>query len=171
MLSQKLRMIKKGLLMEFEEQIEQLAQKIESMKDGIETEEATKTAFILPFISQVLGYDIFNPSEVIPEFTADVGIKKGEKIDYALMHDGSVQIIIECKRIGSSLSLENASQLYRYFAVTNARIGVLTNGQIWNLYMDIDEPNKMDSKPFLVLDLLDIDETEGYTCTSRMPLF
>ena len=131
--------------MEFEESLNQVAAKVRDLKDGIETEEATKNAFIMPFIGQVLGYDVFNPTEVVPEFTADVGVKKGEKVDYALVHDGQVQILIECKKIGVPLSLENASQLYRYFAVTNARIGVLTNGQVWNFYMDIDEPNRMDS--------------------------
>lgn len=145
--------------MEFNEAVSQIAAKVKDLKDGIETEEATKNAFIMPFIGQVLGYDVFNPNEVVPEFTADVGVKKGEKIDYALVRDGQVQILIECKKIGQPLSLENASQLYRYFACTNARIGVLTNGQVWNFYMDIDEPNKMDSKPFLVLDLLDLDDT------------
>lgn len=145
--------------MEFEEAITQLSEKIKTLKDNIGTEEATKTAFIMPFIGNVLGYDIFNPNEVIPEFTADIGVKKGEKVDYALVLDDQVQILIECKRIGAPLSLENASQLYRYFACTRARIGVLTNGQVWNFYMDLDEPNKMDSKPFLVLDLLDIDKT------------
>lgn len=145
--------------MEFDESIKIMADKIEKLKDGIDTEEATKNAFIMPFIGSVLGYDVFNPTEVIPEFTADIGIKKNEKVDYALVLDGQVQIIIECKKIGSSLSLENASQLYRYFACTHARIGILTNGQEWNFYMDLDEPNKMDSKPFLVLDLLNIDKT------------
>ena len=145
--------------MDFEESLNQVSAKVRDLKDGIETEEATKTAFIMPFIGQVLGYDVFNPNEVVPEFTADVGVKKGEKVDYALVRDDQVQILIECKKIGAPLSLENASQLYRYFAVTNARIGVLTNGQVWNFYMDIDEPNRMDSKPFLVLDLLDIDPT------------
>lgn len=145
--------------MEFEGAVDQMCEKIANLKGTIETEEATKTAFIMPFINSVLGYDIFNPNEVIPEFTADVGVKKNEKVDYALVLDGQVQILIECKKIGSALSLENASQLYRYFACTHARIGVLTNGQVWNFYMDLDEPNKMDSRPFLVLDLLDIDRT------------
>lgn len=143
--------------MEFNEAVNTIVSKIEQLKDGIETEEATKNAFVMPFIGQVLGYDVFNPNEVIPEFTADVGIKKGEKVDYALVLDGEVQILIECKKIGAPLILENASQLYRYFGVTHARIGVLTNGQVWNFYADIEEPNKMDSKPFLVLDLLDVD--------------
>lgn len=144
--------------MEFADAVAQMGKKVESLRDSITTEEATKNAFIMPFIGSVLGYDVFNPNEVIPEFTADVGVKRGEKVDYALVLDGQVQIIIECKKVGTQLSLENASQLYRYFACTHARIGVLTNGQVWNFYMDLDEPNKMDSKPFLVLDLLDIDK-------------
>lgn len=144
--------------MEFEEAIARMSEKIEKLRDGITTEEATKNAFIMPFIGNVLGYDVFDPSEVIPEFTADVGVKKSEKVDYALVLDDQVQILIECKKIGAMLSLENASQLFRYFACTHARIGVLTNGQVWNFYMDLDEPNKMDSKPFLVLDLLDVDK-------------
>ena len=145
--------------MGFEEAIAQMSEKVQSLKSNVETEEATKNAFVLPFINTVLGYDIFNPNEVIPEFTADIGIKKKEKVDYALVLDGQVQVIIECKKVGSPLSLENASQLYRYFACTHARIGVLTNGQIWNFYMDLDEPNRMDSRPFLILDLLDIDKS------------
>lgn len=144
--------------MEFEEAIEQISDKVSRLSQEISTEEATKNAFIMPFIGSVLGYDVFDPSEVIPEFTADVGVKKGEKVDYALVLDGQVQILVECKKIGTTLSLENASQLYRYFACTKARIGALTNGQVWNFYMDLDEPNKMDSKPFLVLDLLDVDK-------------
>lgn len=145
--------------MELEDKINQVADKIRKLKDTIQTEEATKTAFIMPFISDVLGYDVFDPSEVVPEFTADVGTKKHEKVDYALVLDGTVQILIECKQIGSPLTLNNASQLFRYYACTEARIGILTNGQVWNFYMDVDAPNKMDSKPFLVLDLLDVDKT------------
>lgn len=144
--------------MEFDEAVANIGDKVARLKDGIETEEATKNAFIMPFIGGVLGYDVFDPSEVVPEFTADVGVKKGEKVDYALVLDGQVQILIECKKVGAPLSLENASQLYRYFACTKARIGALTNGQEWHFYMDLDEPNKMDSKPFLVLDLLEVDK-------------
>ena len=70
-----------------------------------------------------------------------------------------MQILVECKKISYLLSIDNASQLFRYFATTMARIGVLTDGQVWNFYMDIDQPNIMDSKPFLVLDLFNIDPT------------
>ncbi|TQO21151.1 hypothetical protein FB472_2823 [Rhodoglobus vestalii] len=145
--------------MEFSELLSAMALKVKNQRDAITTEEGTKNAFVMPFISTILGYDVFNPLEVVPEFTADVGIKKGEKIDYAIMRDGEVQILIECKKSTESLKIENASQLYRYFAVTNARIAILTNGVIYEFYTDLDAPNRMDAKPFLVLDLLDIDET------------
>ena len=144
--------------MEFSELLTAMALKVKNQRAAITTEEGTKNAFIMPFISTILGYDVFNPLEVIPEFTADVGIKKGEKIDYAIVREGEVQMLIECKKSGDALNLENASQLYRYFAVTNARIAVLTNGIVYNFYTDLDAPNRMDAKPFLVLDLLDIDE-------------
>lgn len=136
-----------------------MALKVKNQRNAITTEEGTKNAFIMPFISTILGYDVFNPLEVVPEFTADVGIKKGEKIDYAIVRDGEVLMLIEAKKSGESLKIENASQLYRYFAVTNARIAVLTNGVEYHFYTDLDAPNRMDAKPFLVLDLLDIDET------------
>ncbi len=145
--------------MEFAERLESLAVKVRNQSAAIGTEEATKNAFVMPFISTILGYDVFDPLEVVPEFTADVGTKKGEKVDYAIMRDGEVQILIECKPSMGALRIEHASQLFRYFSVTNARIAVLTNGVNWQFYTDLDAPNRMDAKPFLVLDLLDIDET------------
>lgn len=140
------------------EGIEELSAKLKAQKDSIQTEEATKNAFVMPFISRVLGYDVFNPLEVVPEFTADHGTKKGEKVDYAIMKDGEVQILIECKHVGDPLNVKHASQLFRYFSVTNARIGILTNGQVYHFFTDLDAPNIMDQKPFLILDLLEIDE-------------
>jgi hypothetical protein len=113
----------------------------------------------MPFISTVLGYDVFNPSEVIPEFIADVGIKKGEKIDYALVHNGEVQILIEVKKVAEPLDVRHAYQLFRYFATIKARVAILTNGETYEFYTDLDAPNVMDSKPFLVLDLTAVDET------------
>lgn len=145
--------------MDIGERLASLAVKIRQQKGSIETEEATKNAFVMPFISLVLGYDVFNPNEVVPEFTADVGTKKGEKIDYAIVRDGEVQILVEAKTVGAPLTLNHASQLFRYFSTTNARIAVLTNGQHYYFYTDLDRPNRMDDKPFLQLDLLDLDES------------
>ena len=141
------------------DKIQEIAIKVRTQKAGIATEEGTKNAFVMPFISTVLGYDVFNPSEVIPEFIADVGIKKGEKIDYALVHNGVVQILIEVKKVTEPLDVHHASQLFRYFAATNARVAILTNGETYEFYTDLDAPNKMDNKPFLVLDLTAVDET------------
>src|SRR5690606_35113123 len=155
----RIRFLKSGkIAMEFAEKLNSLSVKIRQQGAAIQTEEATKNAFVMPFIHAVLGYDVFDPSEVIPEYVCDVGTKKGEKIDYAILKNGEIQIIIECKKIGESLSLNHASQLFRYFHVTNARIAILTNGKVYKFFTDLDAPNKMDEKPFLELDLLDIDE-------------
>lgn len=145
--------------MEIAGKVQELALKVRAQKASIATEEGTKNAFVMPFISTVLGYDVFNPSEVIPEFVADIGIKKGEKIDYALVHGGVVQILVEVKKVTEPLDVNHASQLFRYFAVTNARVAILTNGETYEFYTDLDAPNIMDGKPFLVLDLTAVDET------------
>lgn len=143
--------------MTFEDALEDLAAKTREFAPTLTTEEATKTAIVMPFIGRVLGYDVFNPSEVVPEFVADLGLKKGEKIDFAVLRDGQVQMLIEAKKIGESLSIAHAGQLVRYFHTSNARIAVLTNGQHWHFFTDLDAPNRMDEKPFLRLDLFDID--------------
>lgn len=146
--------------MDFIEKLQTLATRIERQREKIQTEEATKQAFVLPFI-QILGYDIWNPDEVIPEFVADVGIKKGEKIDYAILRDGKPIILIECKKAGAELDLNHSSQLFRYFHVVEARVAVLTNGIVYQFYTDVDNVNKMDSKPFLELNLLDLREAQA----------
>ena len=117
------------------------------------TEEATKTSLILPFI-QMLGYDIFDPAEVVPEFTADIGIKRGEKVDYAIMQRGKPAILIECKKYGSNLAEDAISQLVRYFGVTDAHFGILTDGISYRFFSDLDQPNVMDPKPFFEFNML-----------------
>ncbi len=142
--------------MDFIDQVKQFASRVGSIKDSIQTEEATKTSIIMPFFS-LLGYDVFNPDEFVPEFTADVGIKKGEKVDYAIMSEGSPVILIECKWIGEKLD-KHDSQLFRYFGTTKAKFAILTNGQIYRFYTDLEEPNKMDESPFLEINILDIKD-------------
>lgn len=139
--------------MSFYDQLTSLAEKIERSRENVHTEEATKSAFIMPFIA-TLGYDVFDPSEVIPEYTADHGTKKGEKIDYAIRIDGDVAMLIECKCCTGDLTFNHASQLYRYFGVEDAKIAILTNGIEYQVYTDIDKANKMDTQPFLTFDLL-----------------
>ncbi|KAA3657020.1 MAG: restriction endonuclease, partial [Calditrichaeota bacterium] len=144
--------------MDFIDKIQSLAQKISKQLEYITTEEATKSALIMPFIN-ALGYNVFDPTEVVPEFTADVGIKKGEKVDYAIMRDGEPIMLMECKWSGSNLDEVHASQLFRYFSVTASRIGVLTNGIIYRFYSDLEQSNKMDDKPFLEIDMLNLSDS------------
>ena len=144
--------------MDFIEQLQALAGKTNKLCSLLQTEEATKNALIMPFIN-ILGYDIFDPTEVIPEFVADVGIKKGEKVDYAIVKDGKIIMLFECKHCGGDLDIKHASQLFRYFATTEARIGVLTNGVVYRFYTDLEAPNKMDEKPFLEINMMELNET------------
>jgi len=137
--------------------LEQLHQRVDALKDQINTEEATKNAFVMPFI-QLLGYDIFNPTEVIPEYICDIGTKKGEKVDYVIMKDGEPILIIECKHWKQDADAHN-SQLHRYYHVSKARFGVLTNGHTYNFYTDLEKPNIMDEKPFFTLELGNLKET------------
>lgn len=143
--------------MELQTQLKALADKINQLKDKIETEESTKHAFVLPFIN-LLGYDTFNPTEVVPEFTADIGLKKGEKVDYAIMQNDEPILIIECKNWKENLSVHN-SQLFRYFHVSKTRFALLTNGIQYQFFTDLDEKNKMDQKPFFEFDITSLRDS------------
>ncbi|MDR1631242.1 MAG: type I restriction enzyme HsdR N-terminal domain-containing protein [Oscillospiraceae bacterium] len=142
--------------MDLIDRIKQLAKRANTLKESIQTEEATKMSLIIPFF-QMLGYDVFNPDEFLPEFTADVGIKKGEKVDYAIIIDGQPAILIECKWCGERLESHD-SQLFRYFGTTSAKFAILTNGIVYKFYTDLDEANKMDLVPFLEFDLENLRE-------------
>ena len=143
--------------MDLIDHLQSLASKIQKQREQITTEEGTKHAFVMPFI-HALGYDVFDPTEVVPEFTTDVGIKSKEKVDYAIVKDDKVIMLFECKGCGCAIDRKHASQLFRYFTATESRIGVLTNGINYEFYTDLEQPNKMDDKPFMEFNLLDINE-------------
>lgn len=144
--------------MDFKELIKQIGDRVTKLKDQIHTEEATKNAFIMPFL-QALGYDVFNPTEVVPEFISDIGLKKGEKIDYAIFREGNPTILVECKHWKENLSIHDG-QLLRYFHVSKAKFGILTNGIIYRFYSDLVAPNKMDEKPFLEFNISEIKDNQ-----------
>jgi predicted type IV restriction endonuclease len=144
--------------MDFKDQIKILGERVAKLKDQIQTEEATKNAFVMPFL-QALGYDVFNPIEVVPEFISDIGLKKGEKIDYAIFLDGKPTILIECKHWVQNLSIHDG-QLLRYFHVSKAKFGLLTNGIIYRFYSDLVDANKMDEKPFLEFNISEIKDNQ-----------
>jgi hypothetical protein len=142
---------------DFDDKVRDLAARIPSQLEHIRTEEACKSALVMPFIN-ALGYNVFDPREVTPELVADVGTKKGEKVDYAILRDGKPIMLFECKGWDCNLDNAHASQLYRYFSVTDARFGILTNGIVYRFFSDLEAPNKMDSKPFFEINLLSIDD-------------
>lgn len=145
--------------MDFVEKLEDVASKAQERIDHIDNEESTKTGLVMPFIG-ALGYNVFNPAEVKAEFTADFAEKKAEKVDYAIFHSGVPVVLIECKPAGADLYTEHAEQLFRYFQVTDARIGILTNGVEYRFFSDLEERNKMDERPFLEFNLFNYSEQE-----------
>lgn len=144
--------------MEFEEKIKNFATRIAEIKDNIKTEEATKTSIIMPFF-QMMGYDVFNPKEFTPEYIADVGIKKGEKVDYAIVLNNELVMLIEAKSITEKLE-KHDSQLFRYFGTSKAKFAILTNGINYKFYTDLEKENVMDNTPFLDIDLEKISDNE-----------
>lgn len=145
--------------MDFIDHLRVLSSRVAANRVNIQTEEATKNAMIMPLI-QILGYNVFDPLEVTPELVADVGTKKGEKVDYAILKDGKPIILFECKKSGADLHVNHASQLFRYFHVTEARFGVLTNGLVYKFFSDLEQPNKMDEKPFFEFSILEFKERD-----------
>lgn len=144
------------VIMDFIESIKQFSERVSMLKDTISTEEATKMSLVVPLF-QFLGYDVFNPSEFCPEYIADVGIKKGEKVDYAILENGQPTILIECKSCSEQLD-KHSSQLFRYFGTSPAKFGILTNGIIYRFYTDLEESNKMDLVPFLEINMLQLKD-------------
>jgi hypothetical protein len=133
--------------MDFKDKLKELGAKIAQLKEKTGSEEATKMAFVVPFL-KALDYDISDPTEVVPEYTCDIGTKKGEKIDYAILKNGEPIILIECKHWRHKIN-SHEGQLFRYFHVSKAKFAILTNGIEYLFYSDLVAPNKMDEKPFL----------------------
>ncbi|MGM9571315.1 MAG: type I restriction endonuclease [bacterium] len=138
--------------MNFKEELQKLSIQVSERKNHITNEEMTKQALIVPFL-QVLGFDVFNPLEVRPEYDADFGKKKGEKVDYAIFKDNIPIIFLEAKSVGEELSNHDA-QLGRYFnAVPNVKFGIISNGLEYRFFTDLNENNHMDETPFLIINI------------------
>ena len=135
------------------EELKTLASRANEIKEYIKSEEGSKTSLVLPMLG-ILGYDVFNPKHLMAELTADVGVKRGEKVDYALMSSGNPKLIIECKKIEDKLEESSVSQLFRYFTALRVKFGVLTNGIVYKFYSDLESPNIMDGTPFFEFSLI-----------------
>lgn len=149
-------------------ELEVLVAKARDAKNLIVTEEGCKTSLVLPLLT-LLGYDVFNPKHIKAEMVADIGIKRGEKVDYAIMSSGKPKLIIECKKLGDNLGNPGVSQLFRYFTATQVHLAVLTNGVIYKFFSDLEAPNRMDVTPFFEFDLFNytVDDYEFLLKFSR----
>lgn len=136
-----------------------LSEQFSKELNRIKTEEHTKTALILPFLSS-LGWDVSSSNDLIPEYVCDFGVKRGEKVDYALMYKNKPYILIECKSSQNSLTNGNISQLFRYFSVSPARLAILTNGVEYMMFTDSVSKNIMDTKPFYVFNTLNVKKRD-----------
>jgi len=121
----------------------------------VESEASTNTSLVQPFLT-ALGYDVGNPEEVSPEHHADFSDKYKNKVDYAILHQGTPVIAIESKRVGSTMT-DDRGQLRSYFnACPTVKLGILTDGLRYEFYADSDKPNMMDESAFLRLDLAEV---------------
>jgi hypothetical protein len=147
--------------MEFENKIKELSNIInnDDVKSTVTSEAATKNVFIIPFI-EALGYDFRKPHEVVPEFTCDIGTKKGEKVDYAILIGKEPVLLIECKHWEQNLDVSHTNQLKRYFGASEAKLGLLTNGISYKFFTDIVKENIMDNDPFFEVDLTNIEDSQ-----------
>ena len=143
--------------MDFKDKLMTLAERVGRLKEQVNTEEATKMSFIMPFIN-ALGYDVYDPTQVTPESICDYGTKKNEKIDYTINIDGAPIMIIECKHWAQDLDKHKA-QLFRYYQVSPAKFGLLTNGIVYKFFTDLETPNKMDDMPFFEVNILELRDS------------
>lgn len=140
----------------FEEKIKDFTKDLDKKVEVLRSEETTKISLILPFL-RILGYDTTNPLTFRAEYTADIGVKQGEKVDFAILKDDKPEILIECKSVETNLEEKHLSQLLRYYSVTEAQLAILTNGIIYQFYTDSENNGKMDLKPFFEVDLSNLD--------------
>jgi hypothetical protein len=136
---------------EFRSRIEAYAERVKRVRDHVKNEEATKVALILPFVA-LLGYDDRDPTEVSAEHAADFSEKYKNRVDYAILRDGRPVVAIECKSVGNGKK-DDRGQLKSYFnASKTVKLGILSDGIVFELFVDSQEPNIMDDEPFLVID-------------------
>lgn len=133
-------------------ELEDVVTRVWQYKDILDNEAQTRSALIEPFLI-ALGYDIHDPFEVIPEHNCDVGTKKGEKVDYALALNNSIEVLIEVKSSKTVITQKHVNQLYRYFTTSRTKIAILTNGVFYAFFTDSERENIMDLNPFYVLSM------------------
>lgn len=145
--------------MSFREELQKLSVQAAEKRPFIAYEEMTKQTLVIPFL-QTLKYDVFNPQEVRPEYIADFGKKKGEKVDYAIFKENIPAIFIECKAVNEELG-NHCAQLERYFnSSPEVRLAILTNGIEYRFFTDLDKNNIMDENPFFKFNITALQDND-----------
>lgn len=136
------------------EQVEAYVTRVKSLADHVKgNEQATKQSLIGPFFT-MLGYDLTDPRECMPEYKADFGKDRSVKpIDWAFLNNGAFAFFVEAKEVGKRLGGFD-EQLADYFAKDPAvKLGILTNGAQWRFFTDVVNANVMDRDPFAKWDV------------------
>jgi len=143
---------------DFRAMLNAFGERVQRIRQQIKNEEATKLHLILPFI-QSLGYDTTDPLEVSAEHSSDFSEKYRNRVDYAILKNGIPTIAIECKSVGGGKK-DDRGQLKAYFnASKTVKLGVLTDGILFEFFVDSQEPNMMDDEPFLAINFESIPKT------------
>jgi hypothetical protein len=145
--------------MAFTDDIAKVAEQVRRKAEVVSGEEAAKMALILPFFS-TLGYDIFDPTEVIPEYVADFATKKSgqmEKVDHAISINNTIVMLVEAKACDKRPETHDG-QLRKYFnALHSAKVAIVTNGIEYRFFTDLRRENMMDDEPFFIFNILNSD--------------
>ena len=122
------------------------------------TDEAKTKAYAIVPAFRDWGWDEADPQQVVHEVPFRLpGDPSPTWCDYAFMVDGQQAVLIEAKAHGKDLDREY-SQLYGYFGQSRSVLAILTDGQTWRFYSDLDVPNQMDHEPFRVIDMCNLRE-------------
>lgn len=148
--------------MVFSDDIAKVSEQVRKRAEVVTGEEATKTGMIMPFLS-ALGYDVWEPTEVIPEYTADFAVKRSgqlEKVDYAIAIDDVIVMIVEAKSHDKKPEAHDG-QLKKYFnALLATKVAIVTNGIEYRFFTDLRHENVMDEEPFFSFNILNYDQKQ-----------
>jgi len=148
--------------MGFAEDIAKVYEQVRKRAEQVVGEESTKMALILPFLS-ALGYDIYDPTEVMPEYVADFAIRRSgqlEKVDYALAINDTIVMIVEAKARGQKAEAHDG-QLKKYFnSLLATKVSIVTNGIQYRFFTDLRNTNVMDDEPFFSSNVLEYDSKD-----------
>ncbi|MBQ7585750.1 MAG: hypothetical protein IJU40_05835 [Desulfovibrionaceae bacterium] len=141
-------------MLDLEKTLKILGEKAQNM-DSWMAEATTKHALLLPFL-YALGYNVFDSEEVVPDFKGSRGKSQEAPADYTIMREGHPFIVVECKTLGTPLepfTMQVKAQMFN----AGVQIGILTDGNHYLFFVDLDCKLAMDDFPYLDFTLSELD--------------